>query len=163
MEVTRILSLVQFDGNRGRFSNVVFKHVKGESSDTPDRKLGISVFENDCPNPRLEGDRICQHIAQFYDPPFPQPCAFWIFDTIILRPAHEEDAPEPRILNVRSESGDDCHRNIHCLTNSRAQRIFDNRVGEGSLGLCYDGLCEVFSETRAVELKTIAWSKLGIG
>ncbi len=44
MEVTRILSLRQFDTNKCRFSNVVFKHPAGANLETTDQKPGISVF-----------------------------------------------------------------------------------------------------------------------
>ena len=160
MEVTRILSLIQFDGNRGRFSNVVFKHVSGEAVNTPDGKLGISVVENDCPTPRLEGDRVCEYIARFYDPPFPQPCAFWIFDTDILNLEQGENGQSPLILSAPSTSGDPCHRNIHHLGNSRAQKIFDRKFGLGLVGLCNERRCEPFTEIRALELKMLALSRL---
>ena len=134
---------------------MVFKHPSGVAPDTPDQKLGISVFTNACLGVALDGDGICTHIDKFYRGTFPQPCAFWKFDTAILAPPEPNPAniPEPVVLNVPSETGDECHHNIHHLTDSRARKIFETKIAEGRLGLCDQNKCEEFTAARAVELR----------
>src|SRR5215208_4445750 len=100
MEVTRVLSLRQFDGVRCRFSNVVFKHSSGISPDSPDGKLGISVFETACACAAASGNCVCQHIERFYSENFPQPCAYWTIDTNLLQPPEPNPAgiPPPTLV-----------------------------------------------------------------
>ena len=103
MEVTRILSLRWFDGVKCRFSNVVFKHSSGVAPDTPDGKLGISVFENQCACPAgVTSDCVCAHAAQFYGHVFQQPCAYWIFDTDMLQPPIPNPAGVPAPVLVKN-------------------------------------------------------------
>src|SRR5687767_2382846 len=108
MEVTRILPLRQFDGNKCRFSNVVFKHSSGIAAGTPDGKLGISVFRNDCACNPVTGDCICAHISAFYSHVFQQPCAYWTFDTDLFQPPNPnpQHIPTPVLVNQPSDSGD---------------------------------------------------------
>jgi hypothetical protein len=155
MEVTRILPLRQFDTNKSRFSNVVFKHASGLAAGTPDGKLGISVFEMVCACAQHAGECTCSHIAQWYAGVFPMPCAFWTFDTAILQPPtpNADQIPEPVLVQQDSHSGDTCHYNIHHLGDSRAKRIFDAQAPQGGLGLCVEGVAVPFDPALAADLK----------
>ena len=155
MEVTRIISLRQFDGNKCRFSNVVFKHSSGTAQNTPDGKLGISVFDNNCACNPVTGDCICAHIATFYGQIFQEPCAYWTFETNLLQPPdpNPQNIPTPVLVNAPSATGDACHYTIHNITDSRAQRLFEQRVTDGHLRLCVDGHSIAFDCETATRLK----------
>jgi hypothetical protein len=152
MEVTRILSLRQFDGVKCRFSNVVFKHSSGVAADTPDGKLGISVFRNDCACTTVTADCLCAHISQFYSQVFQQPCAYWSFDTELLQPPNPnpEGIPVPVLVKAPSDSGDECHHTIHHISDGRAKRLF---LTGGHLGLCVEGRGVPFDCELAAHLK----------
>lgn len=113
------------------------------------------MFANDCGDGRIVGDGVCEHIGRFYNHRFPQPCAFWTFDSALLDPPNPNpDAVRTPVLRqIDSDTGDRCHHTIHHLSDSRAQRIFENRIGDGRLGLCDGNRLEDFSCERAAVLK----------
>lgn len=133
---------------------MVFKHASGDALGTPDGKLGISVFDTKCACPQMGGDCICAHISLWYGDTFQQPCAHWTFDTDILQPPvpNQVGRPVPTLLKVRSTNGDDCHHNIHNLSDSRAKKLFEANMPQG-LGLCVDGKAIPFDPILAAELK----------
>jgi hypothetical protein len=156
MDATRIISLRQFDRVRQRFSNVAFKHSTGERPDTPDRRAGISVFDTSCACPELGGDCVCAHIARFYGDVFQEPCAYWRFDTEILVPPNPnpDRIPQPSLIKVPSTSGDECHFNIHLVSNERAKKLFYENCypPEQRLWLCHQGRSEQYSLHRVLQL-----------
>lgn len=159
MEVTRLLSLVQYDRTRKRFRDFVYKNSAkvADPDSTPDGRGGFSVIELACACDDLaDNDCICAHIAQFYGQVAPEPCAYWKFDTAIFGIPN----PNPNrykqavIVNEPSDSGDECHRNIHCVTDGRLKNEFQKAeaVPQDQMYLCVDGVREDFTSERAIEL-----------
>jgi hypothetical protein len=122
---------------------------------TPDGKLGISVFDAVCACADLHVNCICAHISRWYSDIFPEPCAFWAFETETLLPPNPNPAkiPEPVLVKSPSTSGDECHHTIHQLSDSRAKKIFDNHAHAGQLGICVDGRGVPFDAGLASDLK----------
>jgi hypothetical protein len=158
MEVTRILDLFHFSGVRGRFIDLAFKNSSRLDTDppTPDGLGGISVVETPCACPNRECQCVCRHIAQFYGNLVDDPYGFWWFDTAILNPP--EPNPNgwraPEIVNKASDSGDECHRNIHHIDPKRADKI-RKAIPLDDVRLCINGACEAFSASRAIELQEL--------
>jgi hypothetical protein len=157
MEVTRILDLLHFSGVRGRFIDLAFKNsspVDGEQ--TPDGLGGISVFETPCACPDRRCECICRHIARFYGQLVDDPYAFWSFDTELLRPPDPNPTgiPDPVLLQKTTESGDDCHQNIHRVDPKRADKV-RKAIPLSQVKLCINGACEDFTATRAIDLQAL--------
>ena len=139
---------------------MVFKHSSGPpDSDAPDKKLGISVIDSSCACSPVTGHCLCLHIRHFYGEVFPEPCAYWAFDTDILRPPtpNPGGVPEPELRQRTSPTGDECHYTIHYLSNSRARRLWERLAKDSQLqlGLCVEGESREFSEGLAVQLKVM--------
>jgi hypothetical protein len=155
MEVIRVLNLRQFDRAVRRFRNTVCKNSTKPTGDTPDGKGGFSVFVATCACLNAaDSSCICGHIARFYSEIGPEPCAFWRFDTSLLDPPDPNPAQikSPVIVEVPSDSGDLCHRNIHCVGNSRLERKFKEHAKEEAMRICADGRSKTFTADRAIEL-----------
>ena len=152
MEFIRILSLRFFDPEKRRFSNVGFKQPSGAGLDTPDGKKGISVFERPCA--AATGRTPCEHIRHFYSGHFPEPCAYWSFDSHLLTPPPgQPDIQVPIFVHSPLPGGDPCHYNIHHLSSSRAQKIFDAQALSGQLTLCTASGPQSFDADTATALK----------
>jgi hypothetical protein len=95
---------------------------------------------------------VCEHIARYYAHVAAEPCAFWTFDIEELRPANPiPDAQSPQAYAVPSDTGDDCHRNIHHLSDNQADKI-RRRWTEASLRICVGGKSEPFTVDRVIAL-----------
>lgn len=156
MALVRILNPKQFDREKHRFSNVAFKPSSGADPTSPDGKCGISVFHLECACGDGPPDCICEHIARFYSPPYSEPAVYWVFEEDILE-SPDPSTPEPVIVSVPSDSGDDCHRNIHHVTPKRSKTIFYRAADppEDHLHICMDRHSEPWDEERLVELSPL--------
>jgi len=156
MEVVRVLDLRQYDRTVRRFRDSLFKN-SSKQANTPDGKGGFSVFEVACAcgdagnlgNPNC----ICGHISRFYPATGPEPCAYIIFDTNLFdHPApNPKKLPQPQIIPAVSNTGDDCHRNVHCVSDNRLNKLRKGPQGT-TMRLCMNGQSEPFTEDRAIEL-----------
>ena len=80
---------------------------------------------------------------------------YWTFDTELLNPPDPNPAKltKPKLVKSRSDSGDECHHTIHDISDSRAKKLFYDRVADGHIGLCVDGKYVEYSCQRAGQLK----------
>jgi hypothetical protein len=73
---------------------------------------------------------------------------FWTFDDSILHPPNPnpDKVAAPVIVAVPSDSGDDCHRNIHHVSANRAKKLFDEHAApfEQRLVVCMNGITSPF-------------------
>jgi hypothetical protein len=99
MEYVRLLHPKHFDCQRGDFKSLAFKVYDD----------GASVIQLAC----VAGLGICQHIQQYYPNVGGDPPVFWIFDEAIL-------PKDCRLVQKRSDSGDDCHFNIVSTSSNNA-------------------------------------------
>lgn len=96
---------------------------------------------------------LCQHIDRYYSHRFPEPVVYWTFDPGILEPTDDDDPKwAVRLVDVRSDTGDDCHRNIHGFSDNRANRILKRHVEPAAMTICTNGEAEPFSWDRMREL-----------
>ena len=156
MEVIRILDLRLFDRDRQRFRDLVYKNSSRapEAPETPDGRGGFSVIGLECACNGVDGDCVCGHIAQFYSGVAPQPCAYWRFDTNEFNPPspNPQNLTAPVMLEVPSDTGDDCHRNVHHVSDSRLEKKFKKLQANMALRLCVDGHSQTFSVEQATAL-----------
>ena len=145
MEYVRLLHPNHFDCQRDEFKSLAFKVYDD----------GASVIQLDC----IVGHGICDHIRQYYRNVGGEPPVFWIFDEAIL-PA------DSRLVQKRSESGDDCHFNIiadnvNALNKALRKLLKSQRVE--TFHICDDGqhrqlkrtdVCP--SERKVVDASTLA-------
>lgn len=77
---------------------------------------------------------------------YPEPCVFWTFDAAILKPDDPKVTTPPVIVEIPSDTGDDCHRNIHHLTPGRAKSILNKHSDppEEHLVMCVNGKAQPF-------------------
>lgn len=159
MVLVRIISADWWDDKRGRFSDVAFKRSGAASSyaESPDGYGGISVFDVECAvgDPE-DGITTCGHIAHFYGEFYSEPVLYWLFEFDDLAPPdpNPNKFPDPILVAVPSETGDECHRNIHQLTPGRSDKLFVTLVNppEETLRIC-DGADVPFSLERIQEIK----------
>lgn len=90
MEYVRLLHPKHFDCQRDEFKSLAFKVYDD----------GASIIQLACVALRL-----CDHIRKFYPNVGGEPPVFWIFDEALL-------PQDSRLVQKRSDSGDDCHFNI---------------------------------------------------
>ena len=155
MEVIRIFNLRYFDRTKRRFRDVVYRNSArpADPASTPDGRGGFSVFEAACACGDLNGDCICHQIAKFYNAVASDPCAYWPFDTSIFDPPNPnpDKLPAPVLIPVPSETGDDCHRNLHNVSDNRFDKYRKIQT-EQDLRICLNGRNEPFTADRAIEL-----------
>src|SRR5258708_6958154 len=155
MEVKRIFDLRQFDRTSRRFRDVVFRNSAkpDHPSTTPDARGGFSVFDTACacPGESVASNCVCRHIAQFYSAIAPEPCVYWVFDPAIFN-SQLPGSPEPVLVKIASKSGDDCHRNMHNVSDTRFDKFRRKQLSESNLRICVDGRSEPFSADREIEL-----------
>jgi hypothetical protein len=125
MALVRILLADDYDLRSGRFKSSAFTASSSDGA--------ISCFDRDCAIVASGGP--CKHIADFYPkkiPPAGGPVYFWVFDPASI-PAPQppkkavagaSPTPEPRIVQSRSDTGDDCHHGIFDLPESTARAFF---------------------------------------
>lgn len=82
--------------------------------------------------------------------------AFWRGSTAFLETHLLADrpvgTPAPTLVQVASDSGDDCHYNLHHVSDNQATRLRKKLIPHSDLFLCVDGTVEQFTVSRAVEL-----------
>jgi hypothetical protein len=107
MELVLLLHISQYDKQLARFRSTSFER-SGDGT-------GISVIDKEC----IDGTTgsICDHARAFYGKIVGEPPIFWVFDSAILPNGYSLDA-------VRSDTGDDCHRNIEGVSDHRAKKFF---------------------------------------
>jgi hypothetical protein len=93
MEYVRLLHPRHFDRQHGEFKSLAFKVYDD----------GASVVQLACVV--AAGSNICPHVRKFYPDVGGDPPVFWIFDEAIL-------PKDCRLVQKRSDTGDDCHFNI---------------------------------------------------
>ena len=157
MEVIRVLNLRNFDRTSRRFRDVVFRNTSKppEPVTTPDGRGGFSVFDAACACVNTgDSNCICRHISRFYGDVGPEPCAYWRFDTNIFNPPipNPNRIQPPELIPSPSASGDECHRNLHQVSDNRLERTFREPGIEAMLGICAYGTSEPFTVDRAIEL-----------
>jgi hypothetical protein len=74
-----------------------------------------------------------------------------VFDTAIFNPL-TSNVPSPTLLTIASISGDDCHRNIHHISDHQFDKFRKKQLSDHDLRICVDGKSEPFSADRAIEL-----------
>ena len=157
MEVVRVLNLRQYDRTARRFRDLLFKN-SSKQANTPDGKGGFSVFEVACAcgNAGSLGNCVCGHISKFYSDIATEPCAYIIFDTNVFElPAQNPGKlPQPQIIPLISKTGDDCHRNLHCVSDNKLDKLRQGKLG-ATMRICMNGQSEPFTEDRAIELYNV--------
>lgn len=138
MEYIRLLSLKLYDRTSERFFDYAFKNSG------PAHGGGISIIDSYCACAQVTSECLCAHIRRFYHERFPEPCAYWRFDTGLL--------PEHTIEEIEGTTGDPCHRNIRGVSSGTAKAIFEQNQSADSLTLCADNHSEPFTPARAAAL-----------
>jgi hypothetical protein len=153
MEVIRILDLRQYDRARGRFRDTVYGNSrKPEGVVTPDGKGGFSVIDPICACKAIgPSDCVCEHIRRFYPSLTPQPCGFVAFNFEEAFPVPQGGRP-PVFIATPSNTGDECHGNVHHISDDRLKKVLRTKPFEGKTHLCVDGRVEPYTHERAVEL-----------
>jgi hypothetical protein len=59
--------------------------------------------------------------------------------------------PVPQLVNVLSDTGDDCHANLHNVSDERLKKARREQT-EQTLRICAGGVSEPFTADRAIEL-----------
>ena len=158
MEVVRILNLRHFDRTARRFRDIVCKNASKSdpTAVTPDGRGGFSVFDPACAcvdqgqNPNC----VCSHISKFYDQVAGEPCAYWRFDHEMFNPPIQNPKNIPVLVHVPSHTGDDCHANLHNVSDDRLKNARKHQT-EQTLRICVGGVSEPFTADRAIELINI--------
>ena len=112
MEYIRFLHVRHFDNHpkQNRFKSLAFRNSTGG---------GASVVQRACID--ATNITICDHIRRYYSPAIAgEPPIFWIFDESILTAGH-------RLEQERSDTGDDCHYNIHGVSDAHYKKILKSK------------------------------------
>lgn len=72
---------------------------------------------------------ICSHIRTFYLIIAGEPIVYWPFDSAIL-------GETALLVNIRSNTGDDCHYDIVNLSNGESRRLFRDHALNANLRIC---------------------------
>lgn len=127
MQAIRLLHIYHYDNKRRRFRSTAFQN---SSSNPP----GISIISAECIS--RSGSAICEHIALFYSPVAGHPTIFWIFSTEILPDGHT-------LTQAPALTGDECHYNIHGLTDKQARDVFLRaQFTVEDFRICEDGVAQ---------------------
>src|SRR5262245_14865291 len=109
MEYVRFLHPKHFDSRptQNRFKSLAFRNSSNGG--------GCSIVQLGCVN--ATGKSICDHARTYYSPEVRgEPPIFWIFG--------EDNLPDGyRLEQKRSASGDDCHYNLHNVSNSGLKKL----------------------------------------
>lgn len=153
MELVRIIRAGWWDDNQGRFTDLAFKRSSTAGPSSPDGYGGISVFDANCAlGDDLGAPRsICGHIARFYGHFATEPLVYWRFELEDLA-----QGANPHLAHVPSDSGDECHRDIHGLSRNEATKAFYRLASppEDHLRIC-DGGDQPFTVERIREIKSV--------
>jgi hypothetical protein len=116
MHYIRLLHPKHFDSERNEFKSLAFKNYDG----------GASVIQRECVD--TASPSICDHIRKFYPNTGGDPAIFWIFP--------EDAIPAGgTLVQVQSESGDDCHHDIVGLSDKQL-RTFLKSSSLADLQIC---------------------------
>ena len=157
MEVVRVLDLRLYDCRKQRFRDLVFKNSSRPlNTTTPDGRGGFSVVGIACVHSRV-GGAICDHVEKYYEEVSGTPCALWPFDTAIFEPPNPNPHKfkPPELIQKNSDTGDECHHNLHNVSDNRLERAYRAAEGSEALELCFGGTPEKFTPERAVEAQLL--------
>jgi len=121
-EFVRILHAYDYSYEQKRFKSTAFQNSKDGG--------GISIFDPDCALGR--SDSICRHITKFYSAISDDPPVFW-------RRSIQEIPDGSELRAIPSDTGDDCHFDIHGLSNNKSGKFF-KRNQVDSIYICEDGI-----------------------
>jgi hypothetical protein len=103
-------------------------------------------------------------VAAYYGHVYPLPCILWTFDSAILdlpdpKPANTHD---PEIVATPSDSGDECHRNIHHVSRGRAEKLLYTHATppEEKLLICTEAGPQPFAWDEATRIKAEVVSRM---
>ncbi len=119
MEYIRLLHPRDFDRRRNRFTSLALRNLQGS----------LSVIDPDCVEGTGAG--LCDHIRRYYPGITGEPPIFWRFDSSVLPVSH-------RVETQPSTSGDDCHRNIHGVTDGSYRAVIIN-IAVSNYSICCEG------------------------
>jgi len=156
MQVVRLLDLRHYDGNKRRFRDYVHRNSSKESG-TPDGKGGFSVVDLRCANER--SGSICAHTERYYRA-VGVPCGLWLFDPATFEPGDSDPKHirPPVLIPKPSDTGDECHRNMHNVSDGRLERVFKAEQAAGALKLCCEGDVVGLTHERAIEGQRLLYS-----
>jgi hypothetical protein len=110
MEYVRLVHPEDYDHNRGKFNDLVFKNSTDGS--------GLSVFEVECAE--NTSITLCAHIRPFYPLLTGDPAIFYVMN--------ESEIPQSgRIVDIPSATGDECHRQIMDVSTTAMKKAFQNK------------------------------------
>src|SRR6266496_5008346 len=149
MEYIRLVHWRYWDKRRKNFQTLAFQNSSESKA--------VSVVDKECTE--RDGRDICTRLNRFYAKY--SPCfAVWIFDARLLPEGAE-------FTDERSDSGDECHRNLRGLSDSQAKSFFKRHTRPNTLKvLLYcgadgspqpltdqlaDELCDRFGSTETVQ------------
>ena len=115
MEYVRLLHQRHFDPRKNRFIRLAFKNIRGSSS----------IIHHECI--LRTSIPVCVHIRKYYTGIAGNPAIFWIF---------EEDRLPPggTLEQHTTESGDECHYNVHGITDEQyAEFLKEHQRTQGFL------------------------------
>jgi hypothetical protein len=106
-----------------------------------------------CVDQQQNANCICNHISNFYAQVAGEPCAYWVFDHGVFNPPtpNPHRVPVPVLVPIPSETGDDCHKNLHNVSDDRLRNARKYQT-EQTLRICVGGVSEPFTADRAIEL-----------
>jgi len=90
----------------------------------------MSVFERQCGE--AKSGSICRHIAAFYAEQSGQPPVFYIIE--------DDELPNGFTMkHTKSETGDDCHREVDGVSGSSIKKAFDKKRHWSLFKICDGG------------------------
>ncbi len=154
MEVIRILDLRLYERGAGRFRDTAYGNSsKSPDVITPDGKGGFSVVDSACACSGVSiSDCTCGHIARFYPALAPQPCGFVAFDFENAFPPPSPKHEKPVYVPSPSTTGDDCHGNVHHISDDRLKKKLRTPEYMAKTHLCVGGKVEPYTHARAIDL-----------
>jgi hypothetical protein len=87
----------------------------------------MSVFELTCAE--AASGLVCDHIRTFYKSIGGEPPVFYILEETELPPGYKIEA-------VRSDSGDECHRDVTGVSNGQIKKAFKDRRHWNNFFIC---------------------------
>ena len=103
---------------------------------------GASIISRECID--HAGKSICDHIRDFYPDVSGKPPVFWEFDEAVLPNV-------PRIEQVTSDSGDECHYAIHDVSNGQLKKLI-TQVPIEHAAVCANGDHAPLTQTKISSL-----------
>ena len=162
MDVVRVLDLQHYDCRRQRFRDLVHRNSSRvpDAARTPDGKGGFSVVGFPCVRERAVS--VCAHVEEYYTGVTGAPCGLWCFSTTDFEPPtpNPKKIKPPELVQKVSDTGDECHYNLHNVSDNRLGKAYRRAEASAMLQLCFGEAREALTHQRAVSAKRLRTQEL---